>query len=455
MWTAFVTKFYVLFFSLIVTVTSITIPLPGLKDSASIDYDFANAVSGSAEGTVHVSSGSAGVYDLYWGDENGDRLSAEIGGKKVPYTEFAEVTISYGESEGETDIGPFAAIPEEAATVLSYRGALLTGTARIPEEKQIAASEPLYIFGALSDVHFNRYNLSLTGDDAVLAFGNALDFLEKGGVSLVAISGDISTEAELDSFEKYQRITERYPFPVYSCTGNHDVGYDEIWDTWKQYVNPGVYGETKTGGVTLAPNGVDFTVAPENAGGDVFVFLSQQWWDYNSPDSRLLDDAQLDWLESQFKAHPDSRIYLYFHTFMADDSGDPARGEGNLINNKGVTYDLTYTVGTKDEVRLRKLLQTYKNVIFFNGHSHWDFDSVSMNERLNITDYGGSYATFVHIPSVSSPRSVTPNAEKRSERYMRSSQGYYVRVYPDRVNLTGVEFWGTRFLGYVNFNIYR
>ena len=32
---------------------------------------------------------------------------------------------------------------------------------------------------------------------------------------------------------------------------------------------------------------------------------------------------------------------------------------------------------------------------------------------------------------------------------------YYMLVYADKIELTGVEFWGTRYLSYATFNIYN
>ena len=174
--------------------------------------------------------------------------------------------------------------------------------------------------------------------------------MEKSDVSLVAISGDISTTAEEDSFRKFSDIVSQYDFPVYSCTGNHDVGYGDIWDLWRECVNPDVYADPDRTDIVLADNGIDFVYRGDGLAGDVFIFLSQRYWDYNREESRLLDDSQLDWLEEQFEQYKDRTVYLFFHTFMADDNNDPTMGEGNLINNKGVTYDLTYTVGTADEV---------------------------------------------------------------------------------------------------------
>ena len=448
-----ISRFYTIIFALLVMLGAVSLSLPGIQSSAKIDYSFSDDQNGCAGGTVTVNASLPGEYKLYWGDANGNRLAADEAGEEIPYTEFGAVTVSKG--EGSTSIYEYTAIPEGARTVLAYQGAFKKGQADIPAEKQTVNGDLLYSFGALSDVHFNRYNLSLTGDDACLAFRNALEFMDKSDVSLVAISGDISTKAEEDSFRKFSDIVSDFDFPMYSCTGNHDVGYDDIWDQWHEYVNPDVYANPDRTDIELAENGVDFLYKGDDLRGDVFIFLSQRYWDYNRPESRLLEDAQLDWLEEKFEQYKDRTVYLYFHTFMADDNNDPTMGEGNLINNKGVTYDLTYTVGAADEVRLKALLKEYKNVVFFNGHSHWDFDSYTMNEQTNITSYGGNYATFVHIPSVSSPRSLGPNDKDRSERYMRSSQGYLVKVYADKIVLTGVEFWGTRYLSYATFHIYR
>ncbi len=448
-----ISKFYSIVFALLVLLGAVSLSFPGLNSSAVISYDFTDAYDGGAGGTVTVNASLPGEYKLYWGDEEGDRLTAEYGCGNIPYTEFGSVTVSKG--EGSAEIYDYIAIPQGAKTVLIYKGSLCRGVWQIPEEKLAVYGDSLYTFGALSDVHFNRYNLSLTGDDACLAFRNALDFMEQSEVSLVAISGDISTKAEEDSFQKFSEIVSEYDFPVYSCTGNHDVGYGDIWDQWTHYVNPDVYANPDRADIELADNGIDFVYKGDALQGDVFIFLSQRYWDYNREESRLLDDEQLDWLAEQCEKYKDRTVYLFFHTFMADDNNDPTMGEGNLINNKGVTYDLTYTVGTADEVRMKAILKEYKNVIFFNGHSHWDFDSFTMNAQTNITSYGGQYATFVHIPSVSSPRSVTPDAKEKSERYMRSSQGYLVHVYADRIVLTGMEFWGTRCLSYATFQIVR
>ena len=452
MWTKFVSRFYGILFAVLMAFGAVSFSLPGLNTTATVSYAFSDAVSGTAGGTVSVTAPLPGSYKLYWGDENGDRLTAETGAGEIPYTEFA--TVSVADGSGSAEIYDYTAIPAGAAQVLVYKGALCRGSMELPPEKQADCGAPLYSFGSISDVHFNRYMVTLS-DDACVTFRNALDFFDKNGVALVAHSGDIGNEGEEDSLQKFSRIAGQYDFPVYSCTGNHDVGDGPIWDLWVNYINADVYANPDRPDVAIAPNGIDFAYHPESLGGDVFIFLSQRAWDYNRPESRLLDDSQLDWLEATLETYKTDRVYLYFHTFMADDQNNITAGEGNCINELGVYYHLGYTVGTPDEVRLKGLMKRYKNVIFFNGHSHFDFDTIALNPQINITSYGGEYATFVHNPSVTSPRNITARSKDYSDMPMRSSQGYLAQVYADRVVLTGVEFWGTRFVSYATYVIFR
>lgn len=251
----------------------------------------------------------------------------------------------------------------------------------------------------------------------MIAFPNALDFLNSFGVSLVGLSGDLSNKAELDSFKKFNSVISEYDFPVYTSTGNHDVNDNFVQSDWNKYVNPGVFGDTRDKGIVeAASNGLDFVYAPDGEDGDIFIFYSQYQWSYKSADSRILTDGQLDWLEKQLDKYSDNTVFLFFHTFLANDSDeDPYSGVGNLINDKGVYYNLMFTRNTPDEIRFRHMLKENKNVVFFSGHSHWSYAMQKFNERLNISDFDGEYCTMVHISSVSSPvRCRTPIQRRRS-----------------------------------------
>ena len=424
-----------------------------MANSAEIVYDYDNETPGSAAGTVTVSAKLGGSYDLYWGTDEGEKLSEKVSEYTVYYSEFAEVDVRGG--EGSTEIQQFTAIPEGAETVLAYKGAFLVGKTEIPEGKVADNGEMLYSFGALSDVHFNRYNGSLTGDDALLTFPNALNFMEKMGVDMVGISGDISANGERSSFENFNNTVSNYDFPVYTCTGNHDVNSKFTLENWQALMNTGVYGEEKLDGVkNVAKNGLDFVYSPEGCE-DVFVFLSQYQWDYGEATSRLLTDEQLDWLEAQLETYKDKTVYLFFHTFLNNpvEGENPYMGEGNLENNVGRHYDLPFTEDCPDEVRMEELMDKYENVVFFNGHSHWAYDMQELNPNLNIANYGGEYATMVHVSSVSSPRRTKPNLDDTSEHYMRSSEGMLVKVYEDRIVFTACEFLRGEFLSYATYTV--
>lgn len=286
----------------------------------------------------------------------------------------------------------------------------------------------------------------------MLTFPNALNFLDSFGVELVGMSGDLSSGAESDAFEKFNLISSNYDFPVYTCTGNHDVSSKFTLESWQANVNSGVYTENKAEGIkAVAENGLDFVYAPDSANGDVFVFLSQYRWDYGKKDSRLLKDEQLDWLEAQLKAYKDSTVFLFFHTFLANADGVAEMGEGNLINKAGNAYDLVFTPGAKDEIRFRSLMQEYKNVVFFNGHSHWAYDMQKFNPQLNITDHNGTYATMVHLSSVSAPRRTTDNSTSRYNCNMISSEGMIVTVYENSIVFTACDFLRGEFLAYATY----
>ena len=99
------------------------------------------------------------------------------------------------------------------------------------------------------------------------------------------------------------------------------------------------------------------------------------------------------------------------------------------------------------------MMDTYENVVYFNGHSHWAYDMQELNPDLNIANYGGDYATMVHLSSVSSPRRTTANLDDTTEHFMRSSEGMIVNVYEDRIVFTAVDFLRAEMLSYATYVI--
>lgn len=417
--------------------------------TADMTVSFANEVPGSMAGSVSVKASADGDYDIYWGDAAGEKLTAEVNGQTVPYSEFATVSVKFG--KGEWEFNDFLAIPENAETMLLEKDGKLLETETVPEEKRLDYGSSKYAFGALSDVHFNRYS-KLSDDDTVVSFPRALNYLRDWGVSVVGISGDLSLNGELDSYEKYNSVVSQYDFPVYTCKGNHDCRKYYTLSNWQKNVNKDIYNSVKPAGILdVASNGLDFVY---ECNGDIFIFFSQVSNTYMLG-AQLVTDEQLDWLEKQFSAYKDRNVYLFFHTFLGNDGIPTNMCEGNIINPLGATYTLTYVKGNKDEKRFKKLLSEYKNVVFFNGHSHWSYDMQKYNIDLNISDYDGKYAPMVHVSSVAAPRTVTDTSliQKSNPGYM--SEGLYMTVYNDMLLIRAVDFISGEFLAYATYIVDR
>ena len=420
-------------------------------DSAVVEMQFDNNTAGSAAGTVTLTAQTDGVYCLYWGDADGEKLTAHANGRDVPYTEFATVSVKNG--KGEAELNDFLAIPQMAHLVLIYGGDTQAGAYELPDNK-LDRTAATYSFGALSDVHFNRYNKSGTGDDACITFPAALDFLDDFEVTMVAMSGDLSKNGEVSAYEKFNSIASQYDFPVFTCKGNHDCASGYTLENWQTYINPTVYGDARREGVLeVADNGLDFVFRGPETHGDVFIFFSQTAWQYILPTSRIVTDAQLDWLEQQLETYKNERVYLFFHTFLLAPSGNPLMGEGNLLTKSLSFYPLFFAAGAKDERRFRDLMETYKNVTFFNGHSHWAHYLQSINPQLNITDYNGTTATMVHVSSVTSPRISSNTTLLWTSDTMQRSEGYLVTVYPDHYVLTACDFLQNQMLAYATYTV--
>lgn len=187
-------------------------PSDGIKADAQIL--FSDSDPGCAAGKVSVSSNYDGTYNLFWADENGNKLSTvSKPNQTVTYSYFADVDVKNG--NGEANLNEFLAIPEGAKSVLLYYGDELLDEDKLPETKINSYDGEIYSFGALSDVHFNRYSKT-SSDDASESFPRALGFLNDIGVSMVGVCGDLSSRGESSAYEKFNEYSSKYPFPVFS-----------------------------------------------------------------------------------------------------------------------------------------------------------------------------------------------------------------------------------------------
>ena len=384
-----------------------------------------------------------GTYDICFGDADGKWLKE--------YTKITTLETTGGNDS--VTIENLVVPPNAKTLVLVDDGGnqhFFDESIKIPEECTNLGEMEL-LFGAISDVHFNRYYSKPQKDDAKTSFQLALDYFDSVDVDLVAIAGDLSKDAEQVSFMRYDYMISSLDYEVLTCTGNHDVPSIESGD-WQTYVTNDILALEGTSDV--APNGIDF-VYSENEG-DVFVFLNQVYWDYNKEDSRLLENEQLVWLREVFEKYKNDRVYLFFHTFLCGPDGEKHTGVGNIKNPGGYTYDLPYTYGTEDEIEFRSILKEYKNVIYFSGHSHWQFEMEVYGENANFSSFDDEYGYMVHIPSVTEPRYIGENDTSRTGMNGKSSQGWLISVYEECIILLPIEFTtGTIYTEYIEIISYR
>ena len=414
------------------------------RPDSTVENDMSIASQGECElgilnAELKISSEEAGELSVCFGDGDGNVLEAYTPIKTASFSSASEQSIELKDVK----------IPPEASTLVLVKNGskieLKDGkNVKIPEECTSFGSAEL-VFGALSDVHFNKYDALGTGDDAVYALDLALDFLESKGADLVAVAGDISKNGEEEAFIKYAEMIQDRDFEVLACVGNHDVSAVTN-GFWTQYVTSEILKHE--GVLDVSENGLDFTYSESD--GEVFIFLNQSYWDYGTEESRLLRSEQLVWLEQMAKKYENATLYLFFHTFLNAPNGDTATAVGNLRNPGGYEYDLPYTYGTQDEVEFRRILRENKNIIFFSGHSHWMFEMEIYNESLNVSNYNGEYGYMVHVPSVTEPRYIGQYDENRTSLNGQSSQGYLIYVYDSCTVLLPYDFIsGTCYTEYI------
>lgn len=436
---------------LLVIALTVTI-LPGCNKVTAdmvenkIEYDFAYKNAGLAYGEITVSTAEAGDYQLYWGDKNGNKL--EYNG--VPFTELTDIHTTESNLTATYKIpSEYTVIPQGAETLMLVDSESATVcTYDIPEEKKFNEGNVSYKFGLMSDVHYNRYK-DFSSDDSIAAFDNALKFVNNQGIDFVGLTGDLSSHGEKEAFTKFKAATDKYPgMTVYTCMGNHDVNGIKYFN---QYVN--TKKKTDKSIKAINSNGVDFVYEKQ---GDIFIFLSQTRWSYNSKYSYLLETQQLNWLEKNLNTYANKNVYLFFHTYFASENGDVTTAVGNLKNPGGYTYDLTYTFGNTDEKRFRNLLNKYSNVTMFSGHSHWAYDQQKYNSNLNIGNINTKKtgASLVHISSVSAPRTIEENSVTREENNGKLSQGTIALRYKNCTVYLSTDFKEGRYMADASYICY-
>lgn len=429
--------------------------LSASAEGYTLDYTFIGDeadLAGFGQGLITVTPDSSGATSGYY-------LVYYTDGTNV-LTNYDEV--AYAKITGEPvrmEIKDGAMIPQGAKGIAVFESQtkyldnapnISSAKAKcpIPAYKQLTLSSPEFVFGLASDVHMNYEG---TGAGAYSKWANALSFFKKNNASHVVISGDMTGDASdatnlgadftlEKQYQKYMELVTAAGYTkdnVIECLGNHsnttaDRGLFTTYVTGASEVHP------------FAGSGYFYVLLKGQNGAKDNLFIAlQQELDgaasgYKANQSANVDNfskAQMDWFEGLLKTYgndANTNVFVLCHS--------PFRNYG-----AGEKYEGTYTALTtfKSEypqnMRLKELLETYKGVTVFSGHTHQ-----TLYDALNYSNMAGTFAHTVHAPSPTAPRGYKEDGSfssyydgRKSASPTYGSEAYLVKVYKDYVVYTG------------------
>lgn len=287
------------------------------------------------------------------------------------------------------------------------------------------AGVPLYRVGVGSDLHIYPHAAVAWMPEAKM--DAALNTFKSSGCVRTFFAGDLtntgfyrqrtlddgSTELYLDEeqMEKYAEIGAAHGIPVEEIAGNHGSYYGQAvtnnMELWEKYTGKGVLA---------------YTV---EQGDDLFIMVGQP------RDSWVMSDEDLQWIYDTLEANRNRRCFVFVHSHMDGDSGNPLNARDNSIFN--------YWGATKTTV-FKAIMAHYKNTVLFHGHTHMMFESQQYDVDANYTEKNGFRS--VHIPSLGAPRQL--NADGTWTGRDTESQGYIMDVHAACIVLRGWDFVGDK-----------
>ena len=271
---------------------------------------------------------------------------------------------------------------------------------------------PLYTFGLLSDTHVD-------GDESDEAYSisdlnKAIKFFNDEGCEFIAYCGDMTYDGRDEDFTALKSCLDTSTIPNYTIRGNHDCN-----NTIDVYKNATGMEQ-------------DYTITKNN---DLFIFLSLADWNNSGADGDLTQE-KVDWLTNIINSSNHQRIFLFYHYFFRNTSGD---GEGRSYPWATIG-DSTLTSYAQDFINL---VSNTPNLIFCNGHSHFKFNLQDKNPNANYYHLNnGCY--YIHVPSGAKPR--IPNGASSVQSIYADSEGYLVEVYRDKVLFKPRDFVSSKYL---------
>jgi len=378
-----------------------------LDKPLSATYVLANETDGFSEGTLTVKLGEDNTAEdivCYWADDNG---------KLEGYTSLAKFKVT-----GETTVRKLGAnvyIPAGATKLLVYGalgGKLSDECVEIKLPEGAASKDPgapIVEFQVMSDIHITTNN----GHTHNRNFLKMLkDVAENSKKSIgIFIAGDIADSGNAKEYENLKALyasVSGVP-KYYLAIGNHDLYNGSLEDKTNLFLQN---AQLPTGERPESSH-YDFWLE-----GYHFVFIGND--QLVGGLKTTLSPKTLNWLDDTLAKDRDAGrpTFVFLHQSLYDTVAGSFPGQG---------WD-----GVVTEGKLRNILKKYPEIIMFNGHSHWTLDSE-----------GCMYIRSDKLPTIFNTASVAylwTSYNVVGGENLNGSQGYYIRVYNDKVMVLGRDF---------------
>ncbi len=389
-------------------------------EGTNITYTFSgdNAeAAGYAEGTVTLSSDTAGTYYLYWADEN-----KALDG----YYEIDTMTLSAGGS----DIFKFdyhTAIPANATKIIATTSksdvtvANAAATYTVPVSKRLStgSGDLLYTFNSYSDVHIDANGYYIKANER---WAQALKYGVDMGTDFIVSSGDMVTNASGPDPEwlTYEEILSQsdYVNPVWESDGNHDM---------RSGVSTGLKSFVKASGTDSTIANYDankpYYYVTEKTTGDIFIFMALET-DTSPSAADEFSQEQMAWLSNLLDTYYGTGVNIY----LIEHSPIKGFGAGDRMSNP--YYKAHLSESYTSTVQFKALLQKYEDIIWMSGHTHEDFTM-----GYNYSNENNTACNMIHNPAVagSTWASISATSLDYNNGVGYNSQGYYVETYENEV----------------------
>lgn len=417
-------------YSINITVTSETVDAP--VTPAGAVYSLNNNTDGFADGNVTVkltglsAENAATDIVMYWGDANG-RLEG--------YTALAQHKVT-----GEVTtiaMTPHTLIPTGATRLLVY--ASNVGGLSDPVEIALPAG------AAAPDLGKAILEFQVGSDLHLVASGSATDLLRQQHTKDflkditknspdskgIIINGDLTDYGALKQYQLFldimqELLAEGYSIPdIHYAIGNHEffngistATYGDFATQLKLYLQGSYAVDNKTA--------YDENSQYEHAYRDFFIdgyhfilLSSDEYPDGKKATKAMIHEEQLNWLREVLAANKNSSkpTFVFLHQPMRNTVSGSLDAQGW----EGVEANTT--------TALREIFKDYPEIIFFNGHTHWD-----MNDESNLYYRDGTLPTILNTAAVGY---LWSSYDKAIGVNKKGSQSYYIYVYADQVIVRG------------------